>query len=144
MSTTIQSNEKQTPAQIAIAQIRERLGTSSVARRYNQLNQQQKSMVLYGAKLKPSSHINTSFEQFNNDQRDAIRTAIIAMNNVSQSFNALAMTREQFRQDCAVNDVNDSEDELSAATQVTAELISQFEITASNAPAINQPLKKVQ
>ena len=43
-----------------------------------------------------------------------------------------------------IDNVNESEDELSAVTQVTAELISQFETTASNAPAINQPLKKVQ
>ncbi|WP_299002354.1 hypothetical protein [uncultured Shewanella sp.] len=134
--------------QIAIARIRAKLGSSSVGHRYNQLNRQQKSMVLFGAKLKPATFINYSFEQFDTEQREAIRGAIIAMFDVSKSFNALAMTRDQFRQDSAANKVIDEENEsltseLNDVTQATAALISQFETTALQANGV-EAIKKVQ
>ncbi|MCL1123332.1 hypothetical protein [Shewanella surugensis] len=135
-------------AQIAIAQMRERLGSSSVARRYNQLNRQQKSMVLFGARLKPATFINYSFEQFDIEQREGLRAAIITMFDVSKSFGSLAMTRDQFRQNSAANDVNSEENErvtseLDDVTQATAELISQFETTALHTQTAGRA-KKVQ
>ncbi|MCL1127513.1 hypothetical protein [Shewanella surugensis] len=148
MKNQLMEVKKSSAAQIAIAQMRERLGSSSVARRYNQLNRQQKSMALFGARLKPAAFISYSFEHFDCDQREAIRGAILAMFGVSKSFNSLAMTRDQFKQDSGANDVDNEDNEsvddsLDAITKVTASLTEQFETAALQAKAA-EAAKKVQ
>ena len=76
--------------------LRELLDRSCVASRYSKLSDQQKAMILYGAKLKPSTHIHTPLDSMTVDEREQIRQSIIALCDVSNIFGRIMLTRDRF------------------------------------------------
>ncbi|NRB25738.1 hypothetical protein [Shewanella sp.] len=76
--------------------LRDLLDRSCVASRYSNLSDQQKAMILYGAKLKPSTHINTPLDSMTFDEREQIRHSIIALCDVSSIFGRTMLTRDRF------------------------------------------------
>lgn len=75
--------------------VREKLGRNHLASTYNSLTTQQKAMILFGAKIKASSHISCSFESMDRDEREAIRLSIIAMQDINSQFGRVLLSREQ-------------------------------------------------
>jgi len=76
--------------------LRELLDRSCVASRYGKLSDQQKAMILYGAKLKPSTHINTPLDSMTVDEREQIRQSVIALCDISNTFGKTLLSRDRF------------------------------------------------
>ncbi len=81
----------------SINAIRAQLGRSSAASRYAKLTDQQKCIVLYGAKLKPAEHLRTPFELFDTDQREQMRQSLMALCDLTQQFSGVSFDRDQFK-----------------------------------------------
>lgn len=79
-----------------VGYLRDLLDRSCVASRYSQLSDQQKAMILYGAKLKPSTHINISLDSMTVDEREQIRQSIIALCDISNTFGRVMISRDRF------------------------------------------------
>ncbi len=76
-------------ARAAINSMRRNLGRSSAASVYSKLTDQQKAMVLYGAKLRPSEHIRTPFDHFDIEQREMLRRSIMALCDLNARFSKM-------------------------------------------------------
>ncbi|QDO82395.1 hypothetical protein FM037_02985 [Shewanella psychropiezotolerans] len=76
--------------------LRELLDRSCVASRYGKLSDQQKAMILYGAKLKPRTYIHTPLDSMTVDEREQIRQSIIALCDISNIFGRIMLTRDRF------------------------------------------------
>ena len=76
--------------------LRELLDRSCVASRYSKLSDQQKAMILFGAKLKPSTHINTPLDSMTVDEREQIRQSVIALCDISSTFGKAMLSRDRF------------------------------------------------
>jgi len=76
--------------------LRELLDRSCVASRYGKLSDQQKAMILFGAKLKPSTHINTPLDSMTVDEREQIRQSVIALCDISNTFGKAMLSRDRF------------------------------------------------
>ena len=63
----------------AIDAIREQLGKSRVASEWSRLSLQQRAMLCYGAKLRPSTYAEMAIEDMTSDEREQIRVALVAM-----------------------------------------------------------------
>lgn len=76
--------------------LRDLLDRSSVASRYGKLSDQQKAMILYGAKLKPSTHIKIPLDSMTVDERELIRQSIMALCDISNTFGRAMLSRDRF------------------------------------------------
>ncbi|MGB0895339.1 MAG: hypothetical protein ACPGUD_13100 [Parashewanella sp.] len=81
----------------AISAMRSMLGRSSAASRYASLNDQQKSMILFGARLKPAEHLHKRFESFSHEEREQIRMSLIALCDLSKKFMNVSLDKDQFK-----------------------------------------------
>lgn len=72
------------------------LGRNSAASQYDKLTQQQKAMILFAARLKPSEYISKPLMSLTPANRDAVRKAIIAMQDAAKVFGNLSLAKEQF------------------------------------------------
>ena len=79
-----------------LSNIRAMIGRSHAASQYEKLTEQQKAMVLFGARLKPSAYINTPLESMASDEREQVRLSIIALRNLGQSFGESLLSRDEF------------------------------------------------
>ncbi|WBJ93541.1 hypothetical protein [Shewanella sp. MTB7] len=77
-------------------EVRELIGRSHVASLYDRLTEQQKAMILFGAKLKPSLYISKSIDEMSYDEREEIRLSIIALGEINHVFGGGMLSREQF------------------------------------------------
>lgn len=82
--------------QAAIAAIRSMLGKSSAASQYDKLNQQQRAMILFAARLRPAKYINLPLLSLTLQEREAIRVAIIALLDLGKAFGCVPLSRDQF------------------------------------------------
>lgn len=82
--------------QAAIAAIRSMLGKSSAASQYDKLNQQQRAMILFAARLRPAKYINLPLLSMTLEEREAIRVAIIALLDLGKAFGCVPLSRDQF------------------------------------------------
>ncbi|MCS6101384.1 hypothetical protein [Shewanella baltica] len=82
--------------QAAIAAIRSMLGKSSAASQYDKLNQQQRAMILFAARLRPAKYINLPLLSLTLEEREAIRVAIIALLDLGKAFGCVPLSRDQF------------------------------------------------
>jgi hypothetical protein len=80
----------------AIAAMRCMLGKNSAASQFDKLTQQQRALVLFAARLKPSEYLNRPLMSFTAEQREAVRTSIIALVDLSRAFSNLSLSRDQF------------------------------------------------
>ena len=90
-------NHQSPAARAAINTMRQNLGRSSAASCYSKLTEQQKAMVLFGARLKPSEHIRTAFDSFSDDHREQIRQSIMALCELSSQFSKISLDRDSFK-----------------------------------------------
>lgn len=79
----------------AIAAMRKQLGKSSLAATYDKLTDQQRAIVLYAARIKPSTAIDTPLLQLPIAQREAVRMAIISLTDLGQLMAGVPVGREQ-------------------------------------------------
>lgn len=80
----------------AIAAVREMMGRSSAASRYDKLPTQQKAMILFAARLKPSEFIDQPLLTLSLAERDAVRKSIIALTDLAKAFSCISLMRDQF------------------------------------------------
>lgn len=124
--------------QMAISAMRNMLGKSSLASVYDHLTRQQRATVLFAARIKPTSAIDTPLMQLNIDQREAVRTAIIALADMAKVFAAVPCGREQIlgtskpRQPVApiatpANEQPDIDDRLASVNKAVANIASQLD-----------------
>lgn len=66
-------------AQQALADMRARLERSRVAAEWSRLTTQQRAMLCYGAKLRPSTYAELALEEMTDDEREQIRHALVEM-----------------------------------------------------------------
>lgn len=71
-------------AQLAINHMRHLLGKSRIASEWQQLTTQQRAMLCYGAKLRPSTYAEMAIEDMTCDEREQIRVALVAMKKAMQ------------------------------------------------------------
>lgn len=76
--------------------LRALLDRSCVASRYGKLSDQQKCMILYGAKLKPSTHLKTPLDCMTVDEREQIRQSIMALFDITNTFGKAMLSRDRF------------------------------------------------
>lgn len=81
------------PASFYLSQIRQKLGRSAAAYNYDNLSEQQKAIVLYGAKLAPSIYLHTQFDLFTNEQREQVRKSLIAIRDLASAFGGMDLGR---------------------------------------------------
>ncbi|WP_219012182.1 hypothetical protein [Shewanella algae] len=79
----------------AINAMRQMLGRSSLASAYEKLTPQQRAIVLYGARIKPSDAINKPLMSMSEEHREAIRQSVIALADMARVFAGMNMGREQ-------------------------------------------------
>ena len=89
-------------AEVHINNIHVLLGRSHTAGLYSSLTKQQKAMVLFGAKLKPSEYMNMPLDEMTFDEREQIRLSIIALREISNVFGLSALDKERFSK-CVMN-----------------------------------------
>lgn len=68
-----------TSADNALADIRAHLRRSRVAAEWSLLTMQQRAMLCYGAKLRPSTYAELALEEMTDDEREHIRLALVEM-----------------------------------------------------------------
>jgi hypothetical protein len=76
--------------------IRAMLGRSCAASQYSKLSSQQKAIILFGARLKPSIHIYTPLENMTFDEQEQIRLSILSLRDLTKMMSAVGLDREQF------------------------------------------------
>lgn len=79
----------------AIAAMRKQLGKSSLATAYDKLTEQQRAVVLFAARIKPSTAIDTPLLQLPIAQREAVRMAIISITDFGRAMAGVPAGREQ-------------------------------------------------
>lgn len=90
------ANDHAPAGAVAIAAMRNMLGRSSAASQYDKLAPQQKAMILFAARLKPSEFINKPLLTLSLADRDAVRKSIIALTDLANAFGSLSLARDQF------------------------------------------------
>lgn len=123
---------------MAIAAMRKMLGKSSLASIYDALTEQQRATVLYAARIRPSSAINTPLMAMSMDDREAIRVAIIALTDMSKAFLSVPCGRDQIishrkvnparphKSPAPANELIATDDRLDAVNRLTKELIQEL------------------
>ena len=84
-------------AQNTISSMRERLGRSSIASRYAKLTKPQKLILLLAASINPNLYLDASFEEFNRQQREELRQAIINIQALSVDLSSVILTKDEFQ-----------------------------------------------
>lgn len=70
----------------ALAGIRAALRRSRVAAEWDRLSTQQRAMLCYGAKLRPSTYAHMALEDMTDDEREALRRALVEMKRGLREF----------------------------------------------------------
>ncbi|WP_417761694.1 hypothetical protein [Shewanella sp.] len=125
---------------MAIAAMRKMLGKSSLASIYDALTEQQRATVLYAARIRPSSAINTPLMAMSMDDREAIRVAIIALTDMSKAFLSVPCGRDQIISQRPSNTLLHPKNTTSANEQTLADkqLLVINKLTKELAEEINQ------
>lgn len=133
--------------QNAIAAMRMMLGKTSAASQFDKLTNQQRALVLFAARLKPSEYINTPLLSLSTNEREAVRQSIIALIDLGRAFGNMPLSRDQFispRQTAITHSKANSQkiatehqaqpvdDEFARVTQQAHELISEFNYDAEH------------
>ena len=80
----------------AIAAMRKMLGKTSAASQFDKLPAQQRALVLFGARLKPSEYLNRPLLSLSTNEREAIRQSLIALTDLGRAFSNMPLSRAQF------------------------------------------------
>lgn len=82
-------------AESALAAMRAQLGRSRAAAEWSRLTHQQRAMLCYGAKLRPSTYAHLALEEMTDSEREAIRHALVEMKRGLRDF--VATDRTEWR-----------------------------------------------
>ena len=138
-ATNAANENHQLPAgQMAINAMREQLGKSSAESRYSKLSDQQKAMILFGARLKPSEHIHNSLDKFSHEEKERIRKSILALCELSRYFFNIPLGKADFKAERKAKlktvepvsiEVNQEKevDELSEVNRLVADLRAEMQ-----------------
>jgi hypothetical protein len=80
----------------AIAAMRTMLGKTSAASQFDKLSSQQKALVFFAARLKPSEYIHRPLLSLSTTEREAVRQSLIALVDLGKAFNNMPLSRAQF------------------------------------------------
>jgi hypothetical protein len=121
----------------AIAAMRNMLGKTSAASQFDKLTAQQRALIFFAARLKPSEYLNRPLLSLSTTEREAIRQSLIALTGLGRAFSNMPLSREQFispRQTAVAAKTTESEpvskfvdDELSLISQQARELMSELD-----------------
>jgi hypothetical protein len=121
----------------AIAAMRNMLGKTSAASQFDKLTAQQRALVFFAARLKPSEYLNRPLLSLSTTEREAVRQSLIALTGLGRAFSNMPLSREQFispRQTAVATQTTESElvskfvdDELSFISQQARELMSELD-----------------
>lgn len=90
------SQQQMTAGEQALAEMRARLERSRVAAEWSRLTTQQRAMLCYGARLRPSTYAELALEEMTDDEREQIRHALVEM---KRGLHSLTTTdRTEWRQ----------------------------------------------
>lgn len=91
------ANDTSSPsAKQSIEAVRSMLGRNRAASIYSNLTKQKKAIILFGARLKPSTHLHTPLEKMTFDEQEAIRMSILAIRELVKELSSVGLGREQF------------------------------------------------
>ena len=91
------ANDASPPSAIqSIDSLRSKIGRNRAASYYSKLTSQQKAIILFGARLKPSTHIHTPLESMTFDEQEQIRLSILALRDLTKLMSSVGLAREQF------------------------------------------------
>ncbi|NRB24062.1 hypothetical protein [Shewanella sp.] len=96
MLSAANSDEHIPAGAAAIRAMRLQLGRNTAASLYSKLSNQQKAIILFGARLKPSSHIHIPLESMSFDEQEQVRLSIIALRDMAKTFVSIPLSRDQF------------------------------------------------
>ncbi|MCW3171244.1 hypothetical protein [Shewanella subflava] len=82
--------------QTAIAAMRQMLGKTSAASQFDKLTAQQRALVFFAARLKPSEYINKPLLSLSTNEREAVRQSLIALTDLGRAFSNMPLSRDQF------------------------------------------------
>jgi hypothetical protein len=120
----------------AIAAMRNMLGKTSAASQFDKLTAQQRALVFFAARLKPSQYLNRPLLSLSTNEREAVRQSLIALVDLSRAFSSMPLSREQFiapRQTAVTTQTVEPQptkhvdDELSLISQQARELMSELD-----------------
>jgi hypothetical protein len=120
----------------AIAAMRKMLGKTSAASQFDKLPAQQRALVLFGARLKPSEYLNRPLLSLSTNEREAVRQSLIALTDLGRAFSNMPLSRAQFispRQTAVVTQAvapqptNHIDDELRLISKQARELMSELD-----------------
>ncbi|WP_418358381.1 hypothetical protein ACNH6B_05020 [Shewanella basaltis] len=120
----------------AIAAMREMLGKTSAASLFDKLTAQQRALVFFAARLKPSEYLNRPLLSLSTNEREAVRQSLIALVDLGKAFNNMPLSRAQFISpkqtavsapvSCQPNNEQVVNDELNRLAKQASELMSEF------------------
>tara|TARA_R110002033_G_scaffold54_1_gene852 strand:+ start:3384 stop:3857 length:474 start_codon:yes stop_codon:yes gene_type:complete len=121
----------------AIAAMRKMLGKTSAASQFDKLTAQQRALVFFAARLKPSEYINRPLLSLSTTDREAVRQSLIALIDLGKAFSNMPLSREQFiaprktklvaqNSECEVVSKH-VDDELNSISQLARELMSELD-----------------
>lgn len=125
-----------TTAERELASLREQLGRSRVAAQWSRLTTQQRAMLCYGAKLRPSTYAHMALEDMTEDEREAIRRALVEMKRGLREFVATDRTEWRHAGQCTAHH------RQSQQAQERAELVSRMKL-AQQARQLNQKVSTI-
>ncbi|ABZ75877.1 conserved hypothetical protein [Shewanella halifaxensis HAW-EB4] len=83
-------------SQQSIAAVRSMLGRNRAASLYSGLSKQKKAIILFGARLKPSTHIHIPLENMTFDEQEAVRMSMLAIRELVKEISSVGLGREKF------------------------------------------------
>jgi hypothetical protein len=120
----------------AIAAMRNMLGKTSAASQFDKLTAQQRALIFFAARLKPSEYLNRPLLSLSTNEREAVRQSLIALTGLGRAFSNMPLSREQFispRQTAIATQTVEPQttqyvdDELRLISQQARELMSELD-----------------
>ncbi|WP_372942886.1 hypothetical protein [Shewanella sp.] len=120
----------------AIAAMRRMLGKTSAASQFDKLTAQQRALVFFAARLKPSEYINKPLLSLSTTEREAVRQSLIALIDLGQAFSNMPLSRAQFispkRTAVTAQPINHTvsstvDDEYNSVTEQINDLLSELD-----------------
>jgi hypothetical protein len=121
----------------AIAAMRKMLGKTSAASQFDKLPAQQRALVFFGARLKPSEYLNRPLLSLSTNEREAVRQSLMALTDLGRAFSNMPLSRAQFisprQTDIAAqhtapqDNLRHVDDALTTISQQARELMSELD-----------------
>lgn len=125
----------------AISNMRQMLKRSSAASHYDSLDLKARSVICYAAKLRPSDFAHKRLDEMNDEQREAIRTAIITIKSINDEMANVSLDRVSFIKVPKQEDTSESIQLSQSETKRRLELSSQARMLAARAERLSNQIR---